>query len=294
MNILRNSSLLLLIFVVLAFIFPKPAVSMKFLLIPVLIISMTLSLQGTSIGRLRKENRSTVLWLIASNFILLSGFFILSSFFISDPEFRQGIIVLAAVPPAIAVITAAFLLKTDTEKALLAEAACYLLGLVLTPAIIWIFFRSQVNIWELVKILLMLIFLPFILAKGLDWLKKKLGIKYDFKEVANIVFGLTFYMSLALAVDRILASLSEVVVLIIIAVLSTFGLGLLVIFLGKKFGVSKKDLALFPLFATLKNGSMALGICISLFQAGSYVPVAVRTVADALYLVFFFWIFKKI
>jgi BASS family bile acid:Na+ symporter len=294
MNILRNSSLLLIIFVVLAFIFPKPAIIMKFLLIPILILSMTLSLQGTKIGRLRRDNRRTILWLILLNFVLLSGVLILSSFLITNKDFKEGMIVLAAVPPAIAVITAAFLLKADTEKALLAEAACYMLSLVLTPLIIWFFFRSQVNIWELVRILLLLIILPFILAKGLDWVKKKLSIKYDFKEVANLVFAIAFYMSVALAVSNILASLSAVAVVLVIIIISTFGLGVGILFLGKKFKVDKKDLSLYSLFSTFKNGNLALGICISLFATGSYVPIAIKGVVDALFLVFLFWIFKKI
>jgi BASS family bile acid:Na+ symporter len=294
MNILRNSSLLLLIFVTIAFIFPGPGVSMKSLLIPVLIVSMTLALQGTKIGKLKKENRRTVFWLMVLNFVLLTGVILLSTLLISNKDFRQGMIVLAAVPPAIAIITAAFLLKADTDTALLAEAGCYILSLALTPLIVWLFFKSQVNIWELVKILLLLIILPFILAKGLDWLKMKLGIKYDFKEVANLAFGFTFYMSVALAVERILASLGSVVIVLVITIVTTFGLGVVVMLLAKKLGVNKKDLSLYPLFSTFKNGNLALGICISLFSVGSYVPIAVKSVVDAVYLVFLFWVFKKI
>ncbi|MBN2459347.1 hypothetical protein JXB28_03620 [Candidatus Woesearchaeota archaeon] len=292
-NILRNSSLLLLIFVAMAFIFPGPAEGMKSLIIPSLILAMTLSLQGTKIGKLGKENRQQVLWLILANFVLFTGLLILASFLVPDPEFMQGMIVIAAVPPAIAVITASFLMKADTERALLAEAACYILSLALTPLIIWLFFRGQVDIWELVKILLLLIILPFILAKILDWLKKKLSIKYDFKEVANLTFGFTFYLSVALAVGRILSSLSAVIILIVIMIALTFGLGTLTIYLGKKMRIEKKDLALYPLFATFKNGNLALGICISLFAVGSYVPIAIKSIVDAVYLVFLFWMFRK-
>ena len=294
MNILRNSSLLLIIFVALAFIFPKPAVNLQFLLIPILILSMTLSLQGTKLGRLRRDNRRSILWLTLLNFVLLTGILILSAFLITNKDYQEGMIVLAAVPPAIAVITAAFLLKSDTEKALLAEAACYVLSLVLTPLIIWFFFRSQVNIWQLVKILLLLIILPFILAKGLDWVKKKLSIKYDFKEVANLAFAITFYMSVALAVKNIMASLSAVAIVLVIIIILTFGLGAVILFLGKKFKADKKDLSLYVLFSTFKNGNLALGICISLFSVGSYVPIAVKSVVDAFFLVFLFWVFKKI
>jgi predicted Na+-dependent transporter len=233
-----------------------------------------------------------VLFLIASNFVILSGFFILSSFFVSNQEFRQGIIVLAATPPAIAVITTAFLLKADTKKALLAEAGCYILSIILTPLIIWFFFRSQVDIWALVKILLLLIILPFLLAKGLDWLKKRLGIKHDFKEIANIAFALTFYMGIGLAVDRIMASLNSIALLLVIIVLSCFGLGIIVILLAKKSGSKKEELPLYPLFM-MKNGNLALGICITLFPVGSYVPVALQGIVHAFYIFSLFWFFKR-
>jgi len=255
---------------------------------------MTLALQGTRIGRLKKENRKTVFLLMALNFVLLSGAMLLSTLLVSNKEFGQGMIVLAAVPPAIAVITAAFLLKADTDKALLAQAGCYIASLVITPLVVWIFFRGQVNIWELVKILVLLVIFPFILAKGFDWLKMKLGIRYDFKEVANLAFGLTFYMSVALAVSTILSSLSAVIIMLIIIAVFTFGLGVAVIFVAKRLGVDKKDLSLCSLFSTLKNGNLALGICISLFAVGSYVPIALKSTVDALYLVFLFWFFKKI
>jgi hypothetical protein len=44
----------------------------------------------------------------------------------------------------------------------------------------------------------------------------------------------------------------------------------------------------------LKNDSLALGICISLFSVGSYVPIAIKGVVNSLYIIFLFWIFKKI
>jgi len=294
MNLLRNSPLILLIFLALAFLFPGPAIALKPFIITVLVISMTLSLQEADIDLKGKKKYYFTVKLMALNFVLLSGLLILSSLLVSSPDFRAGLIVLAAVPPAIAVITTAFLLKADVKQGLLAQAACYVFSLLFTPLIIWLFFRNQVNILELLKILVLLIIVPFILSRGVVWLKKKLSIRHDFKELANLAFGLTFYMAIALAVDKIIASPNSVLYLVLISVLSSFGLGSLLIFIGRKAGLRKGEFTLCSLFGTLKNGSFALGICVSLFAPASFVPIAVMSVVHVFYIIFLLWFLRRL
>jgi hypothetical protein len=140
----------------------------------------------------------------------------------------------------------------------------------------------------------LLICLPFILSRILVWFKKRFSIRYDFKEIANIAFSLTFYISVSLSAERILSSLSSVIYVFIIAVVSSFGLGLLLILIGKKIGINKKDFALYALFGTLKNGNLALGICILLFSPISFIPAAVMSAVHVAYIAFLLWFFKKI
>ncbi len=83
---------------------------------------------------------------------------------LEEEALRQGFVVMAAVPPAVAVVPLAKLLNGDVRLALYTEPLSYLSSLFLMPAIIFFFTRkSGVNLWDTVEIVLVLIFFPSLL-----------------------------------------------------------------------------------------------------------------------------------
>src|SRR5439155_1401113 len=84
-----------------------------------------------------------------------------------DPQIRNGWVLMAAVPPAIAVVPITSILKGDTRRAVIALALLYVLGLGLVPAITLVFTNRSAPFGELVSQTVLLIGVPLIASRFL-------------------------------------------------------------------------------------------------------------------------------
>ncbi len=101
------------------------------------------------------------------NYGLLSGLILLLSYNLQDEALRQGFIVMAAVPPAVAVLPMTRLLQGDALLSLCSEAVSYLASLVLMPAIIFaLTSQTGISLSYLVQISLALILLPALASRA--------------------------------------------------------------------------------------------------------------------------------
>ena len=154
--------------IVLSFVIPELDLPFSSIIIVILMVQMTLSMDGLrlsiqDLGRNRKGALTSILlsYLVNTGITLLLG-----SLFITDNrEIWYGWVMLASMPCAIAVVTASILMKENMETAVLAVTATYVSGLVLTPLLSFALIGDAVNPLEILKYIVLFIIIPVILSR---------------------------------------------------------------------------------------------------------------------------------
>lgn len=282
MNLLKNTSAALTLAVTLGFLFPEPAERYEPLIIPALFLMMAFSMTGIELV-LPKARRAVTGFLL--NYLLLSGLILVFSNFLEEEALRQGFVVMAAVPPAVAVAPLAKLLNGDVRLALYAETISYLSSLFLMPAIIFFFTRkSGVNIWDTVEIVLVLIFIPILASRYVGRLKvdPTLPINFGLFLVTYIVVGLNS--------GSINGELSFVA---FIAVARTFLIGGGVYLVAKALRVPRPRNITYTLLGSFKNLGLTATVALLLFGPRAGLPAAFCILAETSFYIFLSLIAKR-
>ena len=143
------------------------------LVVPALAVVMTLATLSISgqVFRYPKVLIRPVLTGLALSYLLQGGLILLLAWWLVDePAYFQGLVVLAAVPPAVVVMPLAVVLDGDPDYSLVALSGAYLGGLVLIPLIFLAFFGSE-HLFrrELFLIVLLLIAAPMAISRLILW-----------------------------------------------------------------------------------------------------------------------------
>jgi bile acid:Na+ symporter, BASS family len=261
------------------------------LILPGLAVVMTISSMGISGGAFRspKSLFSSAFIGIVGNFILHGVVLIsLSVLIIKDQYFWDGFILLAAVPPAVAVIPFALFLKGNIELALLGTIGAYLGALILTPLIALVFLGTGfISPLKLLLILGELIIGPLVVSRILvsTGLSKKID---PYKgPITNWSFFLVIYIITGLNRDIFIQQPLSIVPVAIIAILTTFVLGWTIEKIGKYFSVGNKTLTSFVLLSTFKNYGLSGALALVFFNPQTAVPA---TVTSAVSILYFIWL----
>ena len=290
-SILGNRNVIFILALVLGFIWDTGAHYTQRLIVPGLAVVMTLSSMGISSDAFRslKSLASSSLLGIFANF-LLHGIILmgLSALFINDTNFWNGFILLASVPPAVAVIPFALFLRGNMQLALLGTIGSYLGALIITPLIAIAFLGAGIiSPMKLLLILGELIIGPLVVSRILIWsgLSKKIE---PFKgPITNWSFFLVIYIITGLNRDIFIQQPLSIVPVAIVAILTTFVLGWVIEKLGGILHCDKASLTSFVLLATFKNYGLSGALAIVFFNPQTAVP---STVTSAIGIIYFIWL----
>ena len=285
-KLLKNTQFVIFLGLILGFIIPQFGGSLKAYAIVALLIMNTLSMKDLSFPSLN-ENKKDVLWLVFVAFTIYPILMILLSEFVVSADYRSAMYVMAAMPPAIAVIPLAYLLKGNLKIALPAQFLAHIVTFVFTPAVIFLFLGRSISLYGIFKTLIQLIVVPFILSRILY----KIKLKHDFKIEINLILAYTFYVAVAVSYESIIASWQSLFGLFSIIVLSSF----LPLFIGlwvfRDEEISKK--IIFVLFSMQKNTGMALGFVLLFLPPAASIVLSVNAVVGAIRNWVVFAIFKQ-
>src|SRR5256712_1168761 len=133
-----------------------------------LVLGMTFSMTEISISGIspRAELRP-FLGAFGMSYVVLSGLILAFAVLSPDPQVRSGWVLMAAVPPAIAVVPITSSLRGDTRQAVIALALLYLHGLGLVPAITLVFTNQAAPFRELVVPTVLLVGVPLVACRFL-------------------------------------------------------------------------------------------------------------------------------
>jgi BASS family bile acid:Na+ symporter len=195
-------------------------------------------------------------------------------------------VLIAAVPPAVAVIPYTYHLDGNTSLSLVGSIAAYLSALLITPLVsISLLGTNFIEPMKLLTILVELIIVSLIvsrvmrLSSGLPSLEKHRGV------AVNWGFFLVVYTIIGLNRDAFLGQHLILLRVSAIAFTSTFILTYLINSVAKLLGVSKPDHISLISLGTKKNYGMATAVCLTFFSARTAIPT-VAAIAQFIYLTF--------
>lgn len=273
MSLLKNSSFVLVLSILFGLIWPGPAQYSEWLITPVLMIMMAFSLTDVDLSATpgRGSLKSTMLGL-ALNYGLLSGLILLMSHGLQDEALRQGFIVMAAVPPAVAVLPMTRILNGDMRLSLYSEAVSYLASLVLMPAIIYAFTRQTgISLVYLVQISLLLILLPALASRVVR------RISIDPVLPINLGFFWVTYTVIGLNQGALWGDMGTVSW---IALARTLGIGLAIYMAARLAGQDRSHTISYTLLGSYKNLGLAAALSLMLFGPEAGVPAAISVLAE--------------
>ncbi len=291
--LLGNSSFVFLLAMVAGLAAGQGASWTEHALVPVLAVIMTVSICDVS-TRVFLEPREVVrpvLIAVVLNWIVLGGAFIgLSLLLVSEPDFRNGYALMAAVPPAVAVIPLSYLLGGSTSLALVGNLGAYVAALAITPLLsVLLLGSSLVEPARLLVILAELIVAP-ILASRVIRRTRLLGVvKRSRAPVANWGFFLVIYTIVGLNRDTFLQEPSLLPPLIVIAFICTFVLAEVISRVAGLFGVPRAERITMMLFGARKNDGLSAAIALAFFGAQAAMPVAVFSAFSVIHFVWLHW-----
>ncbi len=288
-RLLRNRNIILFSALLLGLLWGEVAQWTEAAVLPVLALVMTLSTIGVSGDTFRSPRSLLVpsLNAIAMNFALLGGFILgLNVLLIRDEAFRIGFILLAAVPPAVAVIPFTGFLNGNSAFSLVGTIGCYLGALIITPLItLGLLGSSFVEPIKLLTIMVELIIVPLILSRILIGTGIAVRIEPLRGVITNWGFFLLSYTIVGLNRPVFLEQPLSLIPVALIAFASTFLLGFAIEKLGGLFRIDPKTLTSLVLLGTLKNYGLAGGLALTLFNERTAIPATVSVVLMTAYII---------
>jgi BASS family bile acid:Na+ symporter len=292
-NLLQNRNFILMSALGIGLLWGKGAQWTEPVILPALAIVMTFSTMGIpgSIFRsFRGFLRPSMIGIVMNYFVLGTILIVLNAILIYDEAFRLGFILIAAVPPAVAVIPFTYFLKGDETLSLIGTTGAYLGALIIMPlSLLFLSDLGLVDPTRLLVILIELIFIPLMVSRLL--LRIGLGSRLDSIKgpITNWGFFLLTYTIVGLNRDLILNQPLSLSPVVCIAVLSSFIVGWGIEKAGTLLHIPQKALTSLILLGTLKNYGLAGGLALALFSKKTSVPATVSTVFMIVYVIWLGW-----
>ncbi len=287
----RNRNFLLILSLVLALPAGQAAPVLEPLVLPALGLVMTLALLEVS-GDMFRSPRGLALPVLVGlglNFGLNGGLVLgLSALLSAREAFFTGFVLIAAAPPAVAVVPFTAVLRGDRAFSFLATVGCYLGALAITPLMAVGFLGTAfIHPFKIVKILLLLIVLPFFISRVLRWTHLAARLEPVKGALTNWSFALITYTIVGLNRELFLHHPLALLTPIAIALTSTFGLGEVISRVAKVWGLGREITVSLVMLGTLKNAALAGGLALNLFDKPTAVPATVCTI---FLIVYFIWL----
>jgi bile acid:Na+ symporter, BASS family len=259
------------------------------LMFPALALIMTVAVMGitgevfTSVRMLLLHGLTGILMSYAVHGLFLLG---LSDLFIHDQALWSGFVILAAVPPAVAVIPFSVFLNGNSALSLIGTVGSYLGALLIAPFIALTFLGSNfISPGKVLLLIAELILIPVILARFLTWSGLSRIIDPVRSLITNWSFFLITYTIIALNRDIFIAKPLSLLPVAFIAFSGTFLLGWFLEIIAKKMRLDRDVTVSIVLLGTLKNYGLSGGLALSFLDQRAAIPSTVSVVFMVIYII---------
>lgn len=289
-RLLRDRNFIFFLSLLLGLIYGDPAKRLKDLVIPTLAIIMTLSAVAVSSDVFRSARlmlRASFLGIVLCYLFHGGLLILLASVLVQRVDLWTGFVILASVPPAVAVLPFSGFIRADTEFALFGLIGAYLAGLIVTPLMLFLSFGGEImDPTKVLKILLELVILPLFISRILI----RVGLKEKVESIRggalNWGFFLVIYVITGLNRHVMINSPEELVLPLLLSFLSTFGFGWMLQFFGKLAKMDERKIGSMILLGTYKNYGLAAGISVFFFSVETALPSTLGSAFGIIYMIY--------
>ena len=259
-------SLIILLGIGLAFLWPTPGLMIKPYLIYILGTMMTLSCLKINLRELKSVKKEWWRYLIMLAIIfLLPAILTFFAHFITltNNELYIGMMLAAAVPCGVSIVFISDLLGGQTTKALLTTTLSHMVSPIITPLVFWFFVHKiiEVDFTAMIIIILKLVVIPLILAEIIS--------KFSWKEKLIKVSGSINTYLLLILLWGIIAPVKNIILENLKISLIAIGTALVIMFIvaliARIFGRDDKEDITWMVAGTFKNFTLSSVIALSLF-----------------------------
>ena len=275
-------SLLFILAVVPGVCLPQAAPVVSFLVLPALVIVQTLTLLRFP-GGFFNEPRKLIpgaLWGNLMNYLVLGNLIILGSIFlIQDEKIWIGLVLVAAAPPAVAVLPLGMKLKTDRLLTLAGFAGAYAGAIILMPLIGIAFLKFiPVHYDKLIILFFTLIVLPLLLSRiAVDRNWDSRIMRYH-GTISNVCFFLVFYALAAGNSNLIREWPLEIILISVLAFSVIFLISVLLVLICWFYKIPPPKITSLILLGTMKNYGLAGGVALYVFSHEAALPALIFSV----------------
>jgi BASS family bile acid:Na+ symporter len=296
-SFLKNRNFIFSLAIAFGLVLPQAAEWTKILIMPSLALVMTLATINVSNDYFRKPRailKPSLAGLLMTYVILSGVILLMSALLIEEHNLWIGFVLIAAVPPAVAVIPFTAILEGNVSYTLSGTVASYLADLLMMPLIFWIFIGTGfVDPYKLVRIMLLLIVLPLILSRMILYFKWDDRLAPVRGLLTDWGFFVVLYSIIGVNRDLIFSHPLAVVPVAGVVFTTTFVLGWAIQKTCILFNVDKKNIISLVLQGTLKNQGISGGLAIALFEKEVAIPSAVYSIFMILYIMWLDWRTRK-
>jgi BASS family bile acid:Na+ symporter len=286
---LRNRNVIFLLAMAVGLLLPQAARVTQHLVLPALALAMALSTMEieSSVFRRPRSLIYPALLGVIMNYIILGNVIIgMAALMIRDEALWTGFVLLAAVPPAVAVIPFSVFLRGNGLLSLFGTVGAYLGALAIMPLIAFGLLRSTAfDPFKLLIAIFILIVLPLAVSRLLSQRRLKERIEPYRGTITNWSFFVVLYALVGLNRDLILGHTLTFLPVALIAFSTSFILGFLIDWVLGLFHIPKDTRTSLVLLGTLKNQGMSGGLALTLFNQETAIPSAVSTMIMIAYII---------
>jgi BASS family bile acid:Na+ symporter len=296
-HLLNNRNFIFLLAITFGLVLPQAAEWTKILMMPALALVMmlaTINVPNNYFLNPRAIIKQSLAGIMMTYIILSGAILLLSALLIGDHNLWIGFVLIAAVPPAVAVIPFTAILEGNVSNTLSGTVASYLAALLVMPLMFWIFIGTGFDDpYKLVRIMFLLIVLPLVLSRIIlyfNWQDRLAPVRGS---LTNWGFFIVLYSIIGVNRDLIFSRPLTIIPVVGIAFAATFVLGWIIQKIGVLFNVDEENIVSLVLQGTLKNQGISGGLAIALFAKEAAVPSAVYSISMILYIMWLDWRKKK-
>jgi BASS family bile acid:Na+ symporter len=292
-RLLNNRNFIFLLSITLGLVLPQAAEWTKILMMPALAMVMmlaTINVPNDYFLKPRAILKPSLVGILMTYVILSDFILLISALLIHDHNLWIGFVLIAAVPPAVAVIPFTAILEGNVSYTLSGTVASYLAALLIMPLMFWIFIGTGFDDpYKLVRIMLLLIVLPLVLSRVILYFNWQESLTPVRGLLTDWGFFIVLYSIIGVNRDLIFNHPLTVVPVAGSVFATTFVLGWAIQKTGVLFKVDKRNIISLVLQGTLKNQGIAGGLAIALFEKEAALPSAIYSVFLILYIIWLDW-----
>ncbi len=292
-HLLNNRNFVFILAITFGLVLPQAAQWTKILMMPALALVMmlaTINVPNDYFLNIRAILKPSLIGILMTYVILNGAILLLSALLIGDHNLWIGFVLIAAVPPAVAVIPFTAILEGNVSSTLSGTVASYLAALLIMPLMFWIFIGTGFDDpYKLLRIMLLLIVFPLVLSRIIlyfNWQDRLAPVR---GALTNWGFFIVLYSIIGVNRDLIFSQPLTIIPVAGIAFATTFVLGWIIQKIGVLLNVDKENIVGLVLQGTLKNQGISGGLAIALFAKEAAVPSAVYSICMILYIMWLDW-----